>query len=108
MTLSIHLPQPMEQALNRYCASHAISQGQVIEQALEQFLSAQDQPPNAYELGQAGFGADETHAGDIARNSKQLLSHLGRARLFTPHTHQFNGICSGIKGMPLRWEACFD
>jgi len=24
MTLSIHLPQPMEQALNSYCANHAI------------------------------------------------------------------------------------
>ena len=73
MTLSIHLPQPIEQALNSYCAYHSISQERAIEQALEQFLSAQDQPLNAYELGQAGFGADETHAGDIARNSKQLL-----------------------------------
>lgn len=34
MTLSIHLPQPMEQALNSYCASHAISQEQAIEQTL--------------------------------------------------------------------------
>ena len=33
---------------------------------------------------------------------------VGGAHLFAPHTHQFNGICSGIKGMPLRWEACFD
>jgi hypothetical protein len=32
---------------------------------------------NAYELGKAGFGADETHAGDIARNSKQLLRQTG-------------------------------
>ena len=73
MTLSIHLPQSMERALNSYCANHAISQDQAIAQALEQFLSAQDQMPNAYELGKAGFGADETNAGDIARNSKQLL-----------------------------------
>ena len=73
MTLSIHLPQPMEQALNSYCANHAISKDQAIEQALDQFLSAQDQTPNAYELGKAGFGADQTHAGNIARNSKQLL-----------------------------------
>jgi len=73
MTLSIHLPQSVEQALNSYCASHAISQGEAIEQALTQFLSAQEPPPNPYELGQAGFGADETHVGDIARNSKQLL-----------------------------------
>jgi len=72
MHLSIHLPQSMEQALNSYCA-HAISQDQAIAQALEQFLSALDQKPSAYELGKAGFGADETHAGDIARNSKQLL-----------------------------------
>ena len=71
--LSIHLSQSIEQALNSYCANHAISKDQAIEQALEQFLSAQDQTPNAYELGKVGFGADETHAGDIARNSKQLL-----------------------------------
>jgi hypothetical protein len=73
MTLSIHLPQPMEQALNSYCASHAISQDAAIAQAIAQFLSAQEQPPEPYELGRAGFGADETHGGDIARNSKQLL-----------------------------------
>ncbi len=73
MALSIHLPQTVEQSLNNYCANHAITQDQAIEQALEQFLSTQYQPSNAYELGQAGFGADETHAGDIARNSKQLL-----------------------------------
>ena len=73
MALSIQLPQPMEQALNSYCADHEISQNKAIEQALAQFLSAQDQMPNAYELGKAGFGADETHGGDIARNSKQLL-----------------------------------
>ncbi len=73
MTLSIHLPQPVEQALNSYCVSHAVSHDEAIKQALAQFLSTQEQPPNAYELGQAGFGADETHAGDIARNSKQLI-----------------------------------
>jgi cell fate (sporulation/competence/biofilm development) regulator YlbF (YheA/YmcA/DUF963 family) len=73
MTLSIHLPQPIEQALNSYCANHAISQDQAVKQALEQFLSAQDQISNAYELGKSGFGTDETHVGDIARNSKQLL-----------------------------------
>jgi len=73
MTLSIHLPQAVEQALNSYCASHAISPDEAIEQAVTRFLSTQDQPPSAYELGQAGFGADETHAGDIARNSKKSL-----------------------------------
>ncbi len=73
MTLSIRLPHPVEQALNSYCASHAVSPDEAIEQALAWFLSEQTPPPNAYELGQAGFGADETHAGDIARNSKQLL-----------------------------------
>lgn len=29
--------------------------------------------PTAYELGIDGFGADQTHSGDIARNSQRLL-----------------------------------
>jgi soluble lytic murein transglycosylase len=38
----------------------------------------------------------------------RLGQPLRRIGDWLPHTHQFNGICSGIKGMPLRWEACFD
>ena len=79
--LPIHLPQSIEQALNSYCADHAISKDQAIELALMHFFSAQDQMPNAYELGKAGFGADEIHAGDIAHNSKQLLRQKFRGEI---------------------------
>jgi len=72
MILSIHLPEILEQRLAVFCRAHGITEDQAIQRALQQLLSA---PPSLtpYALGVEGFGADRTHSGDIAKNSRQIL-----------------------------------
>lgn len=77
MSLSIDLPKILEDRLIAYCAAQGISQGEAIKRAIDSLLS--DGSPTPYELGATGFGADKTHGGDIARNSKRLLREQFRA-----------------------------
>lgn len=72
MNLSIQLPEILEERLAAYCHTHGITTDQAVQLALDQLLS------NAvlltpYELGAEGFGADQAHSGDVARNSQRLL-----------------------------------
>jgi hypothetical protein len=76
MSLSIRLPKTLEEQLAAYCAAQGISRSEAVKRALDALLS--EAPPTPYELGAAGFGADNTHGGDIARNSKRLLQKGGR------------------------------
>ena len=77
MSLSVHLPTSLEERLANFCQTHGISQGEAIECALQRFLS-ESAPLTPYELGVEGFGADRTHGGDIARNSRRLLGERFR------------------------------
>ena len=73
MSLSITLPETLEQQLAQYCQQHQLSQSETIRLALERLLTNANSPLSPYELGKTGFGADQTHEGDIAQNSKDLL-----------------------------------
>lgn len=73
MSLSINLPDNLEQQLALYCQQHQLSQSETIRLALERLLNNTNSPLSPYELGKSGFGADQTHEGDIAQNSKALL-----------------------------------
>ena len=75
MSLSIRLPKTLEERLAAYCAAQGISRSEAVKRALDSLLG---DAPTAYELGAAGFGADNTHGGDVARNSKRLLRKGGR------------------------------
>ncbi len=72
MTTSVRLPDSVEMKLSAYCEAHGISKGEAVKRALDSFLATEDRP-TPYQLGQAGFGADQTHSGDIARHTKRLL-----------------------------------
>ena len=78
MTISVRLPEPIERQLATYCQTHNISKSEVVKKALDLFLSNKEHQPTPYELGKAGFGADEVHTGDIARQSKKLLRNKFR------------------------------
>jgi hypothetical protein len=73
MPLSIQLPDNLEQQLTLYCQQHQVSKTETIRLALERLLTTPNSPLSPYELGKAGFGADQTHEGDIAQQSKALL-----------------------------------
>jgi hypothetical protein len=72
MTHSIELPAAIEAQLADYCKAHQVTEEEAIARAIEELVRAA-KPPTPYELGAAGFGADRTHSGDIAKNSKRLL-----------------------------------
>jgi hypothetical protein len=80
MSISVRLPEIIEKQLSAYCQAHRISRSEAVKQALDLFLSAQANQPTPYELGEDGFGADRTHTGDIARNSKRLLREKFRGQ----------------------------
>lgn len=80
MTISVRLPQQLEQSLAKYCVARKVSKTDVVKEALDRFLAAQSSSPTPYELGKDGFGSDETHRGDIARHSKRLLRERVKAR----------------------------
>jgi len=79
-TLSIHLPDNLEQQLTFYCQQHQSSKSDTIRLALERLFMTTNKSLSPYELGKGGFGSDQTHEGDIAQNTKALL----KAR-FTPN-----------------------
>jgi len=72
MTHSVELPAALKAQLSDYCKVHQLTEEEAIARAIEQLVYAA-KPPTPYELGAAGFGADQTHSGDIAKNSKRLL-----------------------------------
>jgi hypothetical protein len=72
MTLSIHLPDKLEQQLTTYCQQHHLSKSETIRLALERLISA-NETISPYEIGKDGFGSDQTHEGDIAQHTKALL-----------------------------------
>jgi len=72
MNLSIQLPEILEERLAAYCRTHGITTDQAVQLALDQLLS-NTASLTPYELGAEGFGADQTHSGDVARNSQRLL-----------------------------------
>ncbi len=73
MSLSIQLPDKLEQQLSIYCQEHHLSINETIRLAIERLLTT-NPPLSPYELGKDGFGADQTHEGDVAQQSKALLT----------------------------------
>ena len=80
MTVSVRLPETIERQLVAYCHAHRISKSEVVKKALDLFLTDKVHQPTPYELGQAGFGADKSHTGNLAGRSKALLRHKFRGQ----------------------------
>lgn len=72
MATIIRLPDSTKTMLSEYCKAQGISKSEAVRRALDSFLNTVTEP-TPYQLGQDGFGADQTHSGDIARHSKRLL-----------------------------------
>ena len=70
MTLTVRLPERVEQDLAEYCVAKGVTKSEAVKRALEQLLqaSAKDQAG----LNHPFIGSDTT-AGDVARHTKRLL-----------------------------------
>jgi len=81
MTLTVRLPERVEQQLAEYCTKRRISKSDAVKLALEQLLhSTTEQSP--YELGKDLFGphTDLSPTEDVGRHSKRLLREQFRPR----------------------------
>lgn len=77
MNFYVELSQELEKQLVAYCNTYSITENQAIQRAIHQLLHHSNES-TPYELGAEGFGADQTHVGAIAKNSKQILRNRFR------------------------------
>ncbi|MSQ70128.1 MAG: hypothetical protein EXR27_02405 [Betaproteobacteria bacterium] len=82
MTLTVRLPDRVEQQLAEYCVKRRITKSDAVKQALVDLLAADTGKPSAYDLGKDLFGphTDVAPTEDIARDSKRLLREHFRTR----------------------------
>ena len=82
MTLTVRLPQRVEQELAEYCARRRLTKSEAVKQALMDLLSVNVGKPSAYDLGKDLFGphTDAAPTVDIARHSGRLLREHFRGK----------------------------
>ena len=82
MTLTVRLPERVEQELAEYCTKHHLSKSEAVKLALDKLLTASAGKPSPYDLGKDLFGphTDAMPTEDTARNSKRLLREHFRGK----------------------------
>ena len=81
MTLTVRLPDRVEQELAEYCVKRRISKSEAVKQALVELLATNAGKPSAYDLGKDLFGphTDAPPTEDMALHSRRLLRESFRA-----------------------------
>jgi hypothetical protein len=77
MTLTVRLPDRVEQELAEYCVKHRVTKSEAVKRALENLLRAS--APGKADLNHPYIGCD-TRQGDVARHSKRLLRERFRGK----------------------------
>ena len=82
MTLTVRLPDRVEQELTEYCVKHRLTKSAAAKRALEEFLAASAGKQSPYDLGKDLFGphTDAAPSENVARNSKRLLCENFRGK----------------------------
>ncbi len=77
MTLTVRLPERVEQDLAEYCVAQGVSKSEAVKRALQELLRSPVE-------GKAGlnhpFVGSDTTAGDVARHTKSLLRERFRSK----------------------------
>jgi Arc/MetJ-type ribon-helix-helix transcriptional regulator len=75
MTVTVRLPEVLEQELAQYCVERGMNRSEAIKQAIARLVTAERDAPSAYELGRDLFDptTDRKPADDVAANTKRLL-----------------------------------
>lgn len=76
MTLTVRLPEGVEEKLAEYCVKHKVTKSEAVKRALEGLLSPDS---SAAGLDHPFVGSDE-QPGDVARHVKRLLRERFRAK----------------------------
>lgn len=77
MTLTVRLPERVEQDLAEYCIAHGVTKSEAVKRALEVLLQAPAE--GKAELDHPFIGCDTT-AGDVARHTRRLLRERFRGK----------------------------
>jgi Arc/MetJ-type ribon-helix-helix transcriptional regulator len=77
MTLTVRLPERVEQDLAEYCVAHGVSKSEAVKRALEELL--QNAVRGKVALNHPFIGCDAT-SGDVARHTKRLLRERVRGK----------------------------
>ena len=73
MSVTIRLPEPLEQQLARVALRKQVSKSQLIRDCLQAFLDAESDAPVAWELGKELFGKVGSGRSDLSQNRKQIV-----------------------------------
>jgi len=71
--ISLRLPHPLEQQLNRYSKLQHQTKSQVVKNALEQYFKIDVAERSPYELGKELFGKYSLGDQDLSKNYKKIL-----------------------------------
>ena len=77
MTLTVRLPERVEQDLAEYCVTHDVTKSEAVKRALEVLL--QESTKGKVDLDHPFVGSDTT-SGDVARHTKRLLRERFRGK----------------------------
>lgn len=77
MTLTVRLPERVEQDLAEYCVAHGVSKSAAVKRALEALL--QTPVKGKADLDHPFVGSDTT-SGDVARHTKRLMRERFRGK----------------------------
>jgi Arc/MetJ-type ribon-helix-helix transcriptional regulator len=77
MTLTVRLPERVEQDLAEYCVTHGVTKSEAVKRALEELLQASAK--GKADLNHPFIGSDTT-SGDVARHTKRLLRERFRGK----------------------------
>jgi len=82
MTLTVRLPERVEQELAEYCNKHRVSRSDAVKLALDHLLALGAGEHSPYDLGKDLFGThtDAMPTEDAARNSKRILREHFRGK----------------------------
>ena len=71
MTLTVRLPDRVEQKLAEYCVKRGITKSEAVKQALDELLSPS--APGTHDLHHPFIGGDKGDGSDVSGNIKRAL-----------------------------------
>lgn len=71
MTLTVRLPDKLEQKLAEYCVTHSVSKSEAVKRALEELLDPGS--PGKFDVDHPFIGCDRGDGSDVSGNIKAAL-----------------------------------
>lgn len=80
MTISLRLDDRLKRKLAAVAKAQGLSKSAVIRKCLDEYLTADDQRPTAWELGKHLFGCFDSGRGDLSARAAEIVRERIHAR----------------------------